>query len=184
MRTLVLEFEGVDPITVKRPAYSEMREVGPMIERLFAMATPGAVIYSPEFERVLAMACNTSADLERAMGLDHNEMWSLWTSYIEFARFEDFFAEATEQQLARQTKMEEHRMRATMRQLDMMKKSGLVPADLSIESVLMARFQEAMSQEPSPNGEPAPVTKVDTATFRTPSSSTSSPPSTDGRRRK
>jgi hypothetical protein len=185
MRTITIDFEDIGSITLRRPRYGDMRELGPVIERLYQAATPSAVIYSDEFEQVLKAIAKTPEDLERVMELDPNEIWSLWTQFTEFARFDDFFAAATDQQLERQTKMEERRMRTAMAQLNMMKKSGLVPEGLSIESMLMSRFNQTMgSLDPSLSGEDELSDKVDTETLATPLSSTSTPPSTAGRRRK
>jgi hypothetical protein len=185
MRTIKLDFEDVGSITLRRPRYGDMRSLGPVVEKLYAAATPDAVIYAPEFEQVLGVIVESPDDLQRILELDPNEIWSLWTQYIEFARFDDFFAAASDQQLERQSAIEERRLRVTVAQFNMMKKNGLVPEGLSIESALSARFNQVMgSLDPSPSGETEPNDKVDTETLRTPPSTTSTPLSTAGRRRK
>lgn len=182
MKTLTLKFEGVDDVVLKRPTYREMREVGETIETLYQAATPSAVIYSSEFDKVLRAIALTDDDYDRIMELDHSAVWELWNKFLEFGRFDDFFSDASSAQEARQAKMMEWQAESMRRQMQLMQKSGLAPKDFSLEDVLTRLMMKRLQgQGQSESGESEPSDMAALMMSKQPTSTTTTPPSTAGR---
>lgn len=155
-------------IELRRLSFREMREHGALVEQLFDADTSGQVLYSEGFEQLMELACASEEDFARLFDeCDQNAVWEVWTSYCEFARFEDFFAEASAQQQRRKLGLMERRAQGMREQLDRMKKSGLVPEDFSMDTVVNNAMKEATtSPETSASGDSTPKGKTEKGTSK------------------
>ena len=179
MRTHTVTFEDGD-ITLKRPTYGQMREMGEKIAELYGRDSASEVIFDPLFDEVMRAACDTEEDYDRLQELDQNEVWTVWNEYLEFGRFEDFFGGAAEQQASRATAQLENTLRHATARAELMKKSGFGQDD-SLMTALVREVTAAKAQKASASGSEKPISEVVAEKFTTRSPSTFTPTSTGGR---
>lgn len=155
-------------IELRRPTFSEMRELGDKAQELFEAESAQALLFSDTFDQLMARVAVSEADYERLVNeCDIVDVWNVWQSYAEFARFRSFFEEAEATQAELRIAVEEVQYGAAGRRLEVLKKLGIAPEDYSMADVLKSAGQEdlaaAMSKAPeaSETGSAKPRKKGD-----------------------
>ena len=139
-------------ITIKRPSYKTFRDIAQKVSALLDVE-PEVALTAPEFEQVLH-AC-TEEDLTTWLeDAPYDEVIGLWDATIEHCEFQSFFAE-------RQARHSEQSKAKTLWEVDLMaaqvkrmQKSGLLPANYSLEHAL----NETMTQGMNPTSLPSWLT--------------------------
>lgn len=154
-------------LELRRPTYKAFKNISYKVAALMDVEFDAAMS-NDAFSEVLN-ACvvqNLGApDQEDGIlaNLPYDEVAALWDAVIEHAEFDTFFATRRTAHEQRQTERMEADMLAQAKQIQVMKKSGLLPKDFSLERALNEGMTPAL-----PNLIP------------TPPSSTSTPEPTDG----
>ena len=188
-RTMEFQSESGGSITLRRLTFGEARKMHEMIETVYMADTPSAAIYSEEFDKLMKTV-TTKAGYEAVQELDFDEAWRLWEEYCEFARFGPFFTEAAESQAKRQAEIVDRQMAGAAERMKVMKTYGLVPDDFSLETfaqpptTLKPDAGSPLSRLMSAAGESGLLSKGASETSKTPRSTTSTPASTGGSRKK
>lgn len=140
--------------TIQRPSYRAFRDIATKVSALLDVA-PEVAFTAPEFEEVLkALIVETDALDAWLAEAPYDEVARLWDASIEHCEFQSFFAE-------RRQRHSENSKEQTLREVDLqaaqfkrMQKSGMLPEDFSIESML----KEGMSQGMNPMNWPSSPT--------------------------
>ena len=134
-KTQELKFDDAT-ITIARPRFSQMITISTMISELADIDGVMAVMQHPSFLKVMEAACVTPKDFERLQDLDYADAYAVYESYLELGRFDDFLSEESRKQSQRKMKIMEASLEATRQQIDMLKKTGVLPKEFSMEDAI------------------------------------------------
>ena len=159
-REWTTDFPEERTITIRRPSYRAFRNIATKVSALLEV-DPDVAMAAPEFEQVIQACTQENLDdwLEAA---EYQEVIRLWDDIISFCEFESFFAERQTRHFEASKIRMEREVELQAAQIAKMKTSGLLPETFSLDSVMNAGM----------NLPGIPLTS--------PSSSTSTPSTTDG----
>lgn len=125
-------------LTLVRPHYKAFRNIAVKVAGLLDVDFEVAMSV-PEFEHVLAACVQESAEalsewLEKAT---YDEAARLWDAVIAFCEFDGFFAERRKQRSETLLADQELQVKLQAAQFKAMKDSGMLPADFSVEKLMM-----------------------------------------------
>ena len=156
-------------IELRRPTFTEMRDLGEEARKLFEAESAQSLLFSDTFDDLMKTVAVTDDDYQRLVGeCDIVDVWNVWTAFSEFARFSSFFVDAEASQAEMQEAMEQVQYGAASRRLEALKKLGLAPSDYSMADVMRVAGQEelpdVMQPRPAPSeaGSTKPSKKADT----------------------
>lgn len=156
MKTTEITLSSGRTITLTRPVFSQMPNAARSYEELLDSETPGDLMTSDDFDRMLRRAFGDEDAYEAFMAdADHEEVWEAWAGYVEFARFEAFLTTASEQLEAARQRQMERTMESGTRNFEMMKKLGALPADYSLAQYMQEQLT-GMRPQPGTSAGPAP----------------------------
>lgn len=180
-------------LELRRPTYRAFKNISYKVATLMDVEFEAAMSNDAFTEVLSACVVQNLGTPDQEDGilanLPYDEVARLWDAVIEHAEFDTFFASRRTAHEQRQTTRMEADMLAQAKQIEVMKKSGLLPQDFSLERALSEGMTPSMPNlipmPPSSTSTPEPTagTGAPSKTPTTSGSSRTSPKSSAGGKR-